>query len=80
MTAYNFTTKLQALNYTIEIDDAADYGYFEHNLAGDGGGLWFEKLANGKLSLVDYDGSADLPKRVAATLRENGYIVDEEFN
>ena len=77
---YNFNIKIDNGTYTIEVDTAACYGYFEHNKFGDndGGGLWF-KAEDGKLALVDYDGVYELPTKVIASLREAGYVVSEDF-
>jgi hypothetical protein len=81
MSEYNFDRVLQAPNFEIKIDTAAGYGYFEHNELGDncGGGLWFERLEGGMLSLTDYDGVFALPSEVKATLLLTGFIVDEDF-
>lgn len=53
----------------------ADYGYFEHNETGEGGGLW---LKNGVL--VDQDGTSVLPLAVARLLRDHfGVKVDSSY-
>jgi hypothetical protein len=61
-------------HYTVEVK--GDRGYFEHNYHGDevAGGLWFD----GK-TLIDYDGTIQLPHEVIGALRQGGYIVDQEF-
>jgi hypothetical protein len=43
---YNFDLKFQAGKFTVEIDTAANYGYFEHDERGDecGGGLWLAPI------------------------------------
>lgn len=51
-----------------------DRGYFEHDIQGEGGGLWFE----GK-SLVDYDGRFELPRDVVVAIRSLGYTVGQDF-
>lgn len=87
MSNYNFDTKLNTKNFTVEIDTQANYGYFEHNDLGDewGGGLWFDPLPMSeagltkKLELVDYDGVFELPAEVREALRGAGFIVGEEF-
>lgn len=56
------------------------YGYFEHDVEGEGGGLWFESIGNDKWELVDFDGRSALPTSVARTLREAGYTVSTEFD
>ena len=71
---YVFDIKLDTGTHTIEVDTAAQYGYFENNLNGSGGGLWFENGA-----LVDYDGVAVLPMKVIKALRAAGLIVSEDF-
>lgn len=84
---YNFDTKLNTKNFTVEIDTQANYGYFEHNTKGDecGGGLWFQAVPMSeaglekKVELIDYDGVFALPKEVITVLRTAGYIVDEDF-
>ena len=48
-------------------------GYFEHDVHGEGGGLWF---TNGELT--DYDGVYFLPKDVATAIRSLGYTVPED--
>ena len=65
--------------YTVEVDSANRYGYFEHNIHGGGGGLWFECSEDGKLELIDYDGVFELPGPVIDILREGGFIVGKEF-
>lgn len=87
--SYSFDKKFQGGKYTIQVDTKAMYGYFEHDILGDerAGGLWFEQQPCAqpeppievKLELIDYDGMPVLPKDVAAALRENGFIVDEDF-
>lgn len=81
---YNFNQKLSTEKFTIEIDTAANYGYFEHNTLGDecGGGLWLghDDDAPGQVALLDYDGTWELPKQVAAALRGAGYYVGTEFD
>lgn len=87
MSDYNFDTKLNTKNFTVEIDTQANYGYFEHNELGDecGGGLWFQVVPMSeaglekKVELIDYDGVFALPKEVITVLRTAGYILDEDF-
>lgn len=71
--------KKETRNYTVEVDPANRYGYFEHNIRGGGGGLWFENTEEGKLGLVDYDGVFELPGPIIDILREGGFIVGKEF-
>lgn len=70
---YTFDLNLSTDRYTIEIDTAESYGYFQNNLTGTEGGLWFD----GK-TLADYDGVSVLPTEVAQALTANGYILDDE--
>lgn len=77
---YAFDLKTQNGAFTVAIDSAALYGYFEHETHGDecGGWLWFDSV-NGQLDLTDYDGVPDLPKPVIEALESFGVIVDDEF-
>lgn len=59
----------------VEIDTKAQYGYFEHDKTGSGGGLCLEDN-----ELTDYDGVACLPKAIVSALREHGFILDEAFD
>ena len=75
---YNFNFKKDDGKYTVEVDADQLYGYFECNRNGEGGGLWFERK-DGTLSLIDYDGTFELPDRVVDILRDAGFIVEKEF-
>lgn len=55
------------------------YGYFEHDVQGEGGGLWFEKTPEGQWALTDYDGVFTLPRSIVLTLRTAGFIVSADF-
>ena len=70
---YNFNLNLSTERYTIEIDTAASYGYFQNNQTGTEGGLWFDGM-----TLVDYDGVYDLPRAVGEALKANGYSLDDD--
>ena len=74
-TKYYFDIKVQAGDYTLQIDTFHKHGCFEHNELGDesAGELKFEGA-----ELIDYDGVYALPKSVCATLRQLGYKVDED--
>jgi hypothetical protein len=77
-TEYNYTVTLfpwTNSNAVVEIDPAAQYGYFEHKDGSEGGGLWFDGM-----ELTDFDGTYELPKAVAAALRGAGYILDSSFD
>jgi hypothetical protein len=81
---YNFTLNLSTEKYTIEIDPAANYGYFERKTGGEGG-LWFEKIPaihnhkETRLSLIDYDGVYELPNDVLFALQNAAIHVDRDF-
>jgi hypothetical protein len=78
---YTFDRLTKTEHYEVKVDTAALYGYFEHHSEGDNqaGGLWFERLEGGMLSLTDYDGMFELPGEVKAALLGMGFVVDEEF-
>jgi hypothetical protein len=63
----------------VEIDESAMYGAWEHKNGMEGGGLWFERLDDGRLDLVDYDGAFALPMAVVTALRASGVSVEEIF-
>ncbi len=42
-------------------------------------GFQFERNADGKLVLTDYDGIMSLPKEAVMMLEEQGVIVDDDF-
>ena len=65
--------KIPTKNYTVEVDTAAYYGWFEHNELGyeSGGGLWF---GDNKV-LIDYDGVFELPTEVIMVLHANGFDI-----
>jgi hypothetical protein len=63
---------------TIGIDKHNLHGYWEYPDGTEGGELLFERDGD-LLILVDYDGAFELPRRVVNTLRNHGYVVDEDF-
>lgn len=80
---YEFNVQLHKGKFEVKVDTAAAYGYFEHDELGDerGGGLWFARSGQGgALELVDFDGTATLPKSVAEALRGAGFEVDTDFD
>jgi hypothetical protein len=84
MTDYNFTIKLHPWGDnpergTVGIDQVELYGYWDHKDGSEGGGLWFERLDNNQLDLIDYDGDYVLPRLVIAALRSAGVSVDVDF-
>lgn len=76
---YNFNFKKDDGKFTVEVDADQLYGYFECNRNGEGGGLWFERKPDGTLTLIDYDGTFELPDEVIDILRDAGFIVEKEF-
>lgn len=81
---YNFDKVAKVRKWEVKIDSAANYGSFEHDDFGEGGGLWFEVSdqstqgdAGRKLVLIDYDGVYELPKDVIEAIRSLGYIVED---
>lgn len=70
----NYSQKTQVGNWETRIDPDSQYGYFEHEHTGSGGGLWFE---GGEL--IDYDGVACLPKQVIEAIRSFGHTVSVDF-
>jgi len=75
---YNFNLKAEADPYEVHVDTAAAYGYFENVKRGGEGGLWFRPHEGSKLGLelIDYDGYAELPKKVANALIDMGCHLD----
>jgi hypothetical protein len=69
--AYNFTKSAKVGKWEVHYDPAAHYGYFEHDEAGEGGGLWFEGS-----KLVDFDGVFVLPKDVVKAIQQLGLGFD----
>lgn len=68
--AYTFDKVSKVGKWEVLIDSAAQYGYFEHDIYGEGGGLWFEHN-----ELQDYDGVYSLPAKVIEAIRAAGFIV-----
>lgn len=79
--SYNFNVSLKEGKWTVKVDTAAAYGYYEHDDGGEGG-LWFDQFydSDDKLELMDHDGFTHLPKDVATALRKAGFIVGPEFD
>ena len=82
--AYNFNIKLMPWGDNpergnVEVDEGAMYGAWEHKNGMEGGGLWFDRLSDGRLNLIDYDGDYMLPKPVIDALRLAGFVVDVDF-
>jgi hypothetical protein len=84
MTDYNFTQTLKPYGDNpeagiVQIDHAAQYGYWERKDGSEGGGLWFAQDTQGELELIDYDGAAELPRAVVQALRAAGFMLDDSF-
>jgi len=82
--SYNFNITLHPWGESpelgnVQIDESAMYGGWEHKNGMEGGGLWFERLMDGRLDLTDYDGDYVLPKAVIKALREANISVNEIF-
>lgn len=71
---HNYTLRAKEGKWEVVISPTTDYGYFEHDIHGEGGGLWFEKKR-----LIDADGTFEVPKDVIKALRSLGYVVPREF-
>jgi hypothetical protein len=72
-TKYNFAHTAKSGQWEVKIDARAQYGYFEHEVLGEGGELWF---VDG--DLIDYDGVPALPKTVRAMINTLGFTTTEE--
>ena len=69
---YTFDLNLSTDRYTIEVDTASEYGYFQNDITGTEGGLWFDGLR-----LSDYDGVFELPKQVHVALVNAGFNLED---
>jgi hypothetical protein len=69
--AYNFDKEILAGDWLIHVDTEKQYGSFENQETGTGGGLWFENN-----ELTDYDGVWELPSKVIKALVVLGFNVD----
>jgi hypothetical protein len=69
--SYNFDKKTQVGKWSVDIDSERQYGFFEHDDYGEGGGLWFVDSM-----LVDYDGVYELPDNVIKGIEDLGFNAD----
>ena len=69
--SYTFDKNITVKKWEINIDSAEQYGCFEHDDTGHGGGLWFESN-----ELVDYDGVFELPLSVIEGIELLGFNAD----
>lgn len=58
--------------WEVKVSPTTNYGYYEHDDFGEGGGLWFDAGTD----LIDFDGRYVLPRNVAKALITLGYTVD----
>lgn len=72
---YNFDKVITVRKWETAIDQNAQYGCFEHDDYGEGGGLWFEDDV-----LVDYDGVYELPLDVIEGIEKLGFNADYAKN
>ena len=82
MAEYTFdqTLRVPGSKWEVKIDTTAGYGYFEHDIRGEGGGLWFTRLPGDTIwDLSDYDGVFSLPNNVAKAIEMGGHTVDADF-
>ena len=82
--SYNFTITLHPWGESpefgnVQIDESALYGAWDQKNGMEGGGLWFDRLADGRLDLTDYDGDYTLPRSVIAAMRNAGISVSPDF-
>lgn len=77
---YVLPMRIVTADFEVGIHEDGLRGWFEHKEEGDecGGGLWFEEQ-DGKLALIDYDGTFNLPRQVSQALVDAGFIVADEF-
>jgi hypothetical protein len=69
---HDYTLTAKEGKWEVKVSPTTNYGYYEHDVYGEGGGLWFET----DKSLRDYDGRSCLPRDVAKALIGLGYNVD----
>ena len=72
MSAYKFTKSITIGKWLIEIDPIAQYGYFENQITGGGGGLWFDAYG----VLMDYDGVFELNASVIQGIETLDYNAE----
>lgn len=68
---HNYSLAAKEGKWEVKISPTTQYGYYEHDVYGEGGGLWF---SNGELT--DFDGRSCLPRDVAKAVISLGYKVD----
>lgn len=84
MEPHEYTQVATHGKWTVCVAPSRNYGYFEHEDYGEGGGLWFKTVGqNTRLrwikELVDFDGVMMLPTPVAMAIQKLGYHVPNDF-
>lgn len=71
MALYLFDRVSKVGKWTVQIDTNEQYGFFEHDDYGEGGGLWLVDNA-----LEDFDGVFELPSEVIEAIENCGFNAD----
>lgn len=69
---HNYTKSITCGNWLVEISPDSNYGYFENQNTGAGGGLWFDS----DKCLMDYDGVFELSKHVIQCIESLDYNAE----
>jgi hypothetical protein len=64
METNDYTQEAQKGNWIVKVSPSKNYGYFENQISGTSGGIWFQGC-----KVVDYDGVFELPANVIKALR-----------
>jgi hypothetical protein len=68
---HDYTQTLREGRWEVKMSPTTHYGYYEHDIQGEGGGLWFDGN-----KLRDFDGRSCLPRDVATALLKAGYELE----
>lgn len=68
---HDYTETKQVGKWTVTMSPTTKYGYYEHDVYGEGGGIWI----GARKRVEDYDGRGILPMDVVKALRALGYVV-----
>lgn len=68
---HNYTQTAKQGKWEVKMSPSTGYGYYEHDVHGEGGGIWI----GARKRVEDYDGRGILPMDVVKALRELGYTV-----
>ena len=76
-TNHNMAQEAQVGNWKVFVSPSTNYGYFENQVSGTSGGIWFE----GRM-VTEYDGVYELPANVIMALQKlnktfDAYILPE---